>query len=1137
MNLLTRKTSSKSLSEKENRGRGPTGQDAGAAERIQEDTKPSLFRRLSRKTSRSREREGHGQNEAPIPQPIEARHERKAVAEDVGDKIPSSKVAEVMPELGHADTKKKHSTKLNTSPLAEKRETPHPMDPATEKKVASLPRSNSEGLQSHLESGAHDHPKSDRRSRGLTKEDVEHLFSGAPQFVLEKGRRGRCFPQAFFPWNNDLEISDLQDRRYIKHESFALATLHAHLPIPDEVNWKPGMAAPFKQQGLELGKRPMFELGIFERPNMLGIEGREPGTVGMRYFLERPVADGMTDEKIKEHGKDVEVDLALANAPAMEAFKMLALGKDNEELNAKIGKHAPAQERARLIREGPHAWKAVGVRDISMVVLAERMEKIGELRDHVLNAGWRVTVLNHMDAADLYAHLFNELLYPPHRVPSEAKHGKASLKIQIEALVKVLTTPGAWLDLSVPESRLRFGKILHSRTTRYDHETGLFIIDPERKWLLIQILLAVELVIRLDAALRLGVALHAENFEISSEEIHHFNKLRNLKVDWDLVAARRFLFLSYVKRIERGGSALVSPVQTLERPLTLRQKSSAERQQHHEQRPAHLKQKSSAERHSLFGELRHKIGLGGTDYEPHTVLDVCDVAIMSRQPAVMVDGLFRFATNIGWPRSHQLHESLKHKLCTASAEEREKMLMDAIVCPDNNTSATNPANLTPSLQSFNVDLHAATPTTVGGWLSHSWLSGMILPGTSICDILMSTLLENDPNPQTLRDLGSASLPLRGCGFILDGSSWWSKSCIVGRVMAPMRGAKESMGWIFTPNFVPLYENTGTPFSNRWVKVKCFPVITDRDRPRIFDGDRLAEDSTPLGKGKGGIMGTEFSMVTDHILDDGRAPEVTVKDIKVHLSSSDVTQTSSEHPLSAWAQFDIMLTTPPISPSHPSSADTSASETAQLQIRYGLDRAVYFVTSHPCRLPHGHATFKPGSADAHYEQQHPKHIRGVTEHIPAHPLHKTYPYVTKTLAEIVQNPGLTPPNPTKTGDDGVWVIDARSHGGDSAHSSQSNLCAAETPTTTPSTPSATATAGTITVTSPTASAQPDLFLQHYLHGSSDPQLWKKDILVRAWCAEKGRNAIVARVGRTCLSCAIREAKALEIAVIIRVGIKE
>jgi hypothetical protein len=46
--------------------------------------------------------------------------------------------------------------------------------------------------------------------------------------------------------------------------------------------------------------------------------------------------------------------------------------------------------------------------------------------------------------------------------------------------------------------------------------------------------------------------------------------------------------------------------------------------------------------------------------------------------------------------------------------------------------------------------------------------------------------------------------------------------------------------------------------------------------------------------------------------------------------------------------------------------------------------------------------------------------------------------------------------------------------------------------------------------------------------------EKDIFVRAWCSQVGRHAIMSRVGKTCLSCSIREAKAIEVAVIIRVG---
>lgn len=957
--------------------------------------------------------------------------------------------------------------------------------------------------------GAHTHKGHSKN--GLTKVDVQVLFSGAPQYTLEKGRRGRYFPQAFFPWNNDLDISDLQDRRYLRHESFALSTLHAHLPIPDEVEWKPGMTPPVQtNERLETNKRPMFELGIFERPNMLALEGREPGTVGMRYFLERPVADGLQDENVKEHGKDVELDLALSHVPAMEAFKMLAVARENEEQDAKIGKHAPSLDRVKLIQSGPHAWKAAGVRDLSMKTIADRFEVIQHWRDQVLNAGWRTTVLDHITSAELHVHLFSEILYPPRKVSHDTKHEHTGLKIQIEALVKVLTTPGAWLDLSIPETRLRLGKILHGNTTHYSNETGTFCVEPERKWALVQLLLAVELVIRLDAALRLGVALHSESFELNSDEIHHFNKLRNLKVDWDLVLARRFITLSIIKKIDKKSNA----DQRATRP--------------------NLQTKSPEPHTSFMGKL-FSHGEDNKRSDTKYIHDLCDVTILPRQAQVMVTGLIRFASNIGWPRTLEIQEHLRQKLCQTEVEERDKFLVDAVSCADiserTKTQAMN--NVTRPLGNFYVDLQAATSTTVGGWLSYSWLSGLILPGNSICDILMATLLENDTDPNTIAKLDChGTHPLRGSGFVLNGSSWWSKSCIVGRVLAPMHGAKESMGWISAPNVVPLYDSTKKPLSDRWVKIKTYPVPTTRQRPRIFDGEKIAIESSPLGMGKGGIHGAEFSMVTDHILDDKTKPQLDVKDINIHLSSSDATESSPEHPLAAWIQFDLALT-PPTNAQAP-----TQSEAVTKRVRYGLDRAVYFVTAFPCRLPHGHATFAPGSADADYEQhrQPPKHK--ANEHIPAHPLHKTYKFATKTLSDLVGDGsggagadilgGAEPPNPCLSHDSEVWVIDARSPSVHNSHQSSSHSEAHYL-------------SNFYSNGSSFSTASPSL-LEAGSEATSDQttvhsQLWTRDILVRSWCAEKGRNALIARVGRTCLSCAIREAKALEISVVIRVGMME
>jgi len=124
-------------------------------------------------------------------------------------------------------------------------------------------------------------------------------------------------------------------------------------------------------------------------------------------------------------------------------------------------------------------------------------------------------------------------------------------------------------------------------------------------------------------------------------------------------------------------------------------------------------------------------------------------------------------------------------------------------------------------------------------------------------------------------------------------------------------------------------------------------------------------------------------------------------------------------------------------------------------------------------------------------------------------------------------GAEPPNPCLSHDSEVWVIDARSP---PVHNSQKSGSHSEAnylsnfysngSSTTPASPSLVEAGG-------------EASLDQTVHA----QLWTRDILVRSWCAEKGRNALIARVGRTCLSCAIREAKALEISVVIRVGMMD
>lgn len=254
------------------------------------------------------------------------------------------------------------------------------------------------------------------QSLGLTKRDLRSLFSGAPHFMLEKGRRRRCYPQAFYPWNSDLETGDLQDRRHLENETFALATLHAHLPVPDRLDFSPSSLGPLKQE--DAWKRPAFEIGVLEVPNMLAHQGKEPGTVGLRHFLELPIADG----RLKGGYWHGDVDNS----------------SEGKHLDS-IGKHARQQSLCQVIHGTPDMWKQLGVRNITADILTDRLALISTWHDEVVRQGWLVTVLDKERSDTLGEVLFTQLIYPlPGVSPNDSSK---SLKAQIEALAIVLTTP------------------------------------------------------------------------------------------------------------------------------------------------------------------------------------------------------------------------------------------------------------------------------------------------------------------------------------------------------------------------------------------------------------------------------------------------------------------------------------------------------------------------------------------------------------------------------------------------------------------------------------------------------------------------------------------------------------------------
>ena len=748
--------------------------------------------------------------------------------------------------------------------------------------------------------------------------------------------------------------------------------MHAHIPIPDKLNWQPTSTGPLKHE--DAWKRPAFELSIFEVPNMLGIEGKEPGTVAMRYFIELPVSDIFRIEKVR--------------APRPPA------SWNDDKAMSLIGKHAPQQDRLKLIEEGPKAWKRVGVRDVSTQAVANRLHLISLRHDEVVKDGWQKTILDKQSARDLSEELFTKFIFPTEDY--KEKEESHSLEAQIEVLLKVLTTPGAWFDFSLVEYRLHLGQLLWEVGPHEGEDLQGTNPAPhmERRWLLVQLLLSIELVVRLDAALRLGLAHRSSEIHVSSAEIHHFDKLRTTKLDWDMVFARKFLDHLYVAEPNN-----------------------------------------------------YQFPQGDDEHE--------NILILPRQAKLQVEGLLRFARLLDWPRFDQIEEEIVQRAHShePTIEKSIKGAVGRLVKKPSNlpkeaetwSSNAMPDDISKILTNkFTVYLQPASENDLGGWLSRSWLSGLVLPGHTTCHLLIATLLEQDSS--AVAKLGPAAY-LHG-GFILDGRSFWSKECVVGRVFAPLEGGSESMGWISTPKVTPV-SGHGRALTNCWLNLDIASVPSFREQTRLHDGRKVGAESGPLGMGKGRVISTEFSMPGTGVVHEKSNISVTLDEVVLHgmhNQGGSGGQKASPSTHSSSAQFTV-----------------DVKDQTSFKVSFHLRYNVYFVATNPCRVPHGHAAMASNG-------EHADLVHKDGESLPSHPLHQSYKFLCKTIPALLS--AEPPPSPDDR-DAPVWIVDAR--------------------------------------------------------GEAD-----NEVLVRAWCAHVGRHVLVSRIGRVCLSCSIREAKAIQVAVIIRVG---
>lgn len=550
--------------------------------------------------------------------------------------------------------------------------------------------------------------KLDRIMASLTDAEIEKLFSGAPQyFARSEGHyTGAPHPSVAFPWDEELQIRDLTDHVQIEHKAWRCLTTWPHI-TRDIQSAQPGATAKPERQ------RAHYYPRCRERPNMLSMAGLEKGSLGYEAVLELGVADALREEQV--------------------GFEAIA-SRDP----------AVADQRQKMLASKE------GLRRLDETAILEQLIKNGRRYTEPHPREHRVT-------SELYNELFLQILHPPTKVLDH--NDPYSLSVQIQALVKVLAAPNMWIDFSHVEWRIRLGQLLWAAEDEVGDgastKTGSSAKETheERYWLLVQILLACELLVRLDAITE-GDELGLES--IRPCEIHRFEKDANGSVRWSMHLARAWLENIEVVKTEQ------------------------KEQEGQQERPS-----------SWLATLTKRMSLSHEDGHHQHQAPV--YAIKGKHCQRQVDGLTHFAGRLKWPgiESSAAKISESCRAVTGGAPLHTPLASPASRGSQRSSyfgGSKGEANIkrTPSRrQKLSTELRPS------GWLSKSYVSGLMLPGEGIYHFLMSTLLENDL--EAMASLGSMA-NLCG-GFVYSGKSFWSTACIVGRVLAAGKGSAECMGWI------------------------------------------------------------------------------------------------------------------------------------------------------------------------------------------------------------------------------------------------------------------------------------------------------------------------------------------------------
>ncbi|POR32539.1 Uncharacterized protein TPAR_07258 [Tolypocladium paradoxum] len=877
----------------------------------------------------------------------------------------------------------------------------------------------------------------------LSEDDVEKLFSGAPQYFArsESHFHGAPHPSVAFPFDEELEIRDLTDHGQIEDKAWSGITAWPHLTRDLDHD------AAAKSQAEER-HRAHFHIRCRERPNMLSMQGLEKGTMGYQAALEISTGDSLEEEQ----------------------FGFESLGTKARAI---------VDARERMLSN--HGW----LRRLPEPELLDRLKRNGEL--------YRNNNLRTRKSVETYQDLFHTLMRPCNTVIDKSDH--YSLANQIVALLKCLGTANVWIDFSRVEWRIRLGQVLWGEKDGDDLDDATAVHDAEnaseraeeKYWLFMQILVATELLLRLDAITE-GVEYGSGG--IKPIDVAYFERGATQMVKWSLLLAQSWLEnIEIVKEEEVGAIRPAPPRRTSSWLASLVSRMSNR----------HLKQAPSPPYH---------------------------YTIRGRQGQRQVDGLIHFARKLMWPGIDRYEARISENaqnafeatparhLSSNSLASRESSYFGAwdVTCHHGKHQ--------PRAQTQRRRLAAALHES--GWLTKSYVFGLMVPGEALCHYLMATLLENDS--EAIAKLGPFA-NLSG-GFVYSDKSFWSTSCIVGRVLAAGKGAAECMGWISTD---VLPEGMG----DGWLSIEVEDVADDiahmGKRARLWGKKKIERESSILGDG------TQDSVLpADFIIPHENAYSTPPPGVYVELLSLDLSSPAGSVP--ATPLSDIIATPAaecckgPEMLSYPASVKfyVSIEGKTEEELICPLSYDINFVTAHPCAPSHRVRMLKSPSSptiqkiDVSGSDMLGKGSRSAYRM--GHPLHKYYNYTVVHISELIQKPRtslsefLVDPCLGKANNNQVLVIDCITNFAEVPQSPVLERVISSSPS-----------------SSPVADRKGSFSAAAQMYLESQKRQFGSDmeILVRAICAQRGWNTIISRRKRGCLACAVREAGALGWKVIVRV----